>query len=231
VLAAPHAQASTALEMTMPIIIAILSVALLIWAEPANAQKTYSVSISSHTGVPALTEDDVKQILADAAKMLQKPPGHPDTDEDAACNVAFTLKGPVRTFASPSEPVLFDKSDIDAVQAVDADVDADFHIKIVEKILFCRDTPGEFHGCGYPPQYRSITVIHPQRHAANFPAHVLWAHEFGHLTGLGHRKDTDALMKCGGVTDTSVRLKRDECRCLLMGPNNQMCQLPPAFFC
>jgi len=227
----------------MPIIMAIVSFALLIWIEPASAQKssaqrTYPVSVSVHSELPELTEQEVKKILADASKVLQKDPGHEDWDDDVACNVTFTLQGPVRTFSSPDKQV-FDL-DVEDVHRVHADVaaGADFHVKVVERIMFCRGTQGNFRGCSFPPQFRSIIVVHPQKHADDVgqriysvPDHVLWAHEFGHLTGLGHRKSKRALMKCGGITDVSVRVNRRECRCLLAGPGPGSCQLPPAQWC
>jgi hypothetical protein len=215
----------------MQIMMALVAVVLVVWAQPATAQTTFSVSVSHHSGVPALTEEEVTQILADASKMLQKDSSHEENDDDVACKVTFTLKGPIQTFALPSDAVLWNKSQVEMVHNVDSQLDTDFHIKVVEKIKFCRGTHGDFHGCAYPPEYRSIIVIHPKRHVAKFPAHVMWTHEFGHLTGLGHRRDKYALMKCGGVTEDSMRLKRAECRCLLLGPNNQTCELPPTLWC
>jgi hypothetical protein len=218
----------------MQIIMAVLSLALLVWSEPVSAQVTYSVSVSHHRDVPPLSETQVQEILANASKLLQKP-DHADTPDDVKCNVTFTLKGPIRTFASPDKIAHGDLDIID-LHRVDADVDVHFRVKVVEGIGVCRGNFGRANGCAYPPQPRSIIVVHPQSHkdennqpVADYPDHVLWAHEFGHLTGLGHRKDKDALMKCGGVTRSSVRVKEEECRCLLGGPG--ACQLPPPLFC
>ena len=83
----------------MKMIMAILSVALLILVDEASAQSTYSVSVSRHASVPALSEKQVRQILKDASKMLQKN-AVSNGDADVACDVTFTLKGPVRTFGS-----------------------------------------------------------------------------------------------------------------------------------
>jgi hypothetical protein len=228
------AQESTALEMKMQIIMAILSLVLLIWTEPANAQKTYSASVSLHARVPApaLTDEEVKKILADASKLLQKDPGHADTDdEDVACNVTFTLKGSVGTFSAPPNPVLIEQSEIDVVHDVDAHLDADFHIKVVDQILRCRDVRNGYNGCAYPPKSRSIIVVHPKM-IQDVPAPVLWAHEFGHLAGLDHRKgDRHALMRCGGVSNASVRVNRYECRCLLDWKSPQACKLSPDPIC
>src|SRR3981189_500351 len=106
----------------MQIIVAVLFLAVLVWTEPANAQKTYSVSISRHSDV-ALTEEEVKKILDGASKLLQQNRGY-------KCNVAFPPQGPVRTFASPDK--VFGDLDIDELHRVDADVaGVDFHVKVV----------------------------------------------------------------------------------------------------
>jgi hypothetical protein len=221
--------------MTMRISAGLLSLALLMWVEAASAQQTYSLSVSRHRDVPALSDGEVKRILADASRMLRKNPRQ-DGDDDVACNVTFTLKGSVGTFALPNTPVV-DRDNIDAVHRVDANVaGVDFHVKIVKEINFCRpDLPAEpFVGCSFsPPDFRSMILVHPRLHKdaqgrtlSRYPDHLLWAHEFGHLTGLGHRDDDQlALMtRCplntqfSNVSDARVRVNSQECRRLLAGP-------------
>jgi hypothetical protein len=213
----------------------LLSLALLMWMEAASAQQTYSLSVSRHRAVPALSDGEVKRILADASRMLQKNPRQ-DGDDDVACNVTFTLKGSVGTFASPNTPVV-DRDNIDSVHRVDANVaGVDFHVKVVKEINFCRpDLPAEpFVGCSFsPPDFRSMILVHPKLHKdaqgrplSRYPDHLLWAHEFGHLTGLGHRDDDQlALMtpcplntQFFNVSDARVRVNSQECRRLLAGP-------------
>ena len=213
----------------------LLSLALLMWVEAASAQQTYSLSVSRHRAVPALSDGDVRRILADASRMLQKNPRH-DGDDDVACNVTLTLKGSVGTFASPNTPVV-DRDNIDAVHRVDANVaGVDFHVKVVKEINFCRpDLPAEpFVGCSFsPPDFRSMIVVHPKLHKdaqgrplSRYPDHLLWAHEFGHLTGSGHRDDDQlALMtpcplntQFFDISDARVRVNSQVCRRLLAGP-------------
>ena len=57
--------------MNMRTIIASVCLGLLMWAEPASAQSTYSLTVSHHKDI-ALSEDDVDKILASASKVLQK---------------------------------------------------------------------------------------------------------------------------------------------------------------
>jgi hypothetical protein len=234
----------------MQIVLAALSLALLMWVEAASAQSTYSMSVSRHSSVPSLSEAEVREILASASKMLQDDPGSPN---DVKCDVTFVLEGPIRTFRDlpkmrrPNTLASVDKKNIAAVNKVDSDVHGvDFHVKVVEEIKFCRPgVHGNQAGCAFsPPDFRSIIVVHPQRHRdprnpdgprlASFPDHLLWAHEFGHLAGLGHREgvgnrnDEIALMtRCNlsaqfsGLPDTRVQVSADECRHLLAGPGRR----------
>lgn len=225
----------------MQMIMAILSLALLILVDEASAQNTYSVSVSRHASVPAMSEADVGKILEDASKMLQKD-SVSNGDADVACNVTFSLTGPVRTFGSADTPTnIVDEQERDAVHKVDSDVaGVDFHVKIVEKIMFCRpNLTGPFSGCAFPTDFRSIIVVHPSKHRVvppeplKFPDHLLWAHEFGHLTGLGHRHSKCALMTSCPVVRlapvTRVQVNKEECRCLLGGLG--FCPLPAAVDC
>jgi hypothetical protein len=85
-------------RMTMRTIIAIACLGLLLWVEPASAQKTYSLTVSRHPDV-ALSAADVDKILADASKMLQKTSARTSSPNNVACNVASRPKAPSLTCA------------------------------------------------------------------------------------------------------------------------------------
>jgi len=230
----------------MQIIIAV--VALLMWGHTASAQKEYSLSVSRHQDVPELSQAEVNAILDAASKMLQTNPG-------VACNVKFTLRGAIGKFGSPNTstadiPAKVDAAHIDAVHRVDSERnDVDFHVKLVEEIKpLCRiESQRGFNGCSWPHAFRSIIVVHPKLHKDDrgrllserfpnkkFPDHLLWAHEFGHLTGLDHHqnppdarmtdRDRFALMSSRDVfffaLEDSVddaQVNRRECDCFVAG--------------
>jgi hypothetical protein len=236
------------MERQIFLVMALILVVALTWVDAAKAQKTYSLSVSRHRSVPLLSEDEVDRILADASKTLQKNSGHVRPPENVGCNVTFTLKGPVRTFGSPETPAKVDEHHIEAVHRVDSDVTGvDFHVQVVDEITnFCRVPGLGFAGCSYPPEFHSIIVVHPKRHInpsdpkgprlAEFPDHLLWAHEFGHLTGLGHRIAPRALMtpcalneQFSDPTDTLAEVTQGECNCMLSGLNS--CPLPDPLGC
>jgi hypothetical protein len=229
----------------------LIFLASLIWVDTASAQATYSASVSRHRDLPAITEAEVRTILAKASKTLKKEVSHND-EEDVGCDVEFTVRGPVRTFMLAGGAVV-DQQNIEAAHDIDSNVAGDFHIKLVKEIHFCRpDVPhgphDRFDGCSYRvPDARSIIAVHPKLHKdgngsplPNYPDHLLWAHEFGHLTGLPHRHDNGiALMTACSVAvfkipDSCVRVNRAECNSMLAGPVKPpsapfgQCLLPPS---
>jgi hypothetical protein len=193
--------------MNMQIIIAIVCLGLLIWVEPASAQrsKTHSLTVGRHENV-ALRAEEVDKILAEASKVLRK------------CNVILKRKGSVRPFASSETPeVIETDAHRDAVHS------EDFDIKIVKTIGFCR-VEGGHAGCAWDPplsgphslpQRRSI-IVKLQKDAKD--SGRLWAHEFGHRTGLWHRGTKTALMTPCPLESRHVQITRKECECFLGGP-------------
>jgi hypothetical protein len=188
---------------------AILLLGLLLWVDPASAQKLkiHSLRVSIHEEVrPSPTQSEIEQILKDASDLLQEPPNR--------CGVGFKLKGPVTTFTS-APAFINDASDLEAVHSVPADV------KVVREINFCiRGPENGLVGCSWRPNNRPKTVIVTRRLKGVGLSPVLWTHEFGHVTGLQHRNDEDeeALMTPCGLQAFNRRINKDECRHFLAGP-------------
>jgi hypothetical protein len=192
----------------MRAIIAIVCLGLLIWVKPASAQQTYSLTVSRHPEVREFSPDEIMAILDKASKIMQ----------DAACNVTFTLYGPVGKFASDAPAEINSREQRNAVHSENANV------KIVKTINYCLDPPfaGGANGCAWPPEQPrpgSLSIILTESGAklAN-----RWAHELGHRMGLRHRsgRDTRPLMTACGVTEYSVELSQDECNCFFKGPGH-----------
>jgi hypothetical protein len=197
--------------MKMKIIVAVAWLGLLTWAEPAGAQntRTYSLTIGRHKSV-ALTNDDADKILAEASKALRK------------CNVVFKRQGAVGTFNSSKTPAHIETAaDRDAVNK------ESFDIKVVAfPIDFCRVS--QMHqGCAWDPPPSPARQL-PQRRSIivtdlTVPkiAGRVWAHEFGHRTGLPHRTEKTALMACSvPMGSESGELNEHECKCFRGGPGS-----------
>lgn len=199
-------------------IIAIAYFALLTWVNPASAQQTYLLSVSRHPSVQ-ISDQKVDRILAVASKMLQKSFVHADRPDEVACNVTFKRVGPVHTFASSDTPAIIKtESDLNAVHREKFDGSV-VNVKIVKEIGFCRGQLGEFRGCSWPHDFRSIIVTADAKFSA-----LVWPHEFGHLTGLWHRDDPRALMSPCPLKKSNVHVTKNECDCLLLGPGG--CNAP-----
>ena|SRR5689334_13788490 len=192
----------------------ILWLGLFLWAEPASAEKpkVYDLTVSQQEGVnPPLTKKAVKTILQDASKALVSQ----------GCNVKFRLKGGIGTFKS-APATIENESDLEAAHNVPADV------KIVQKIHFCvgkHDDEG-YVGCSWRPEGRTKTVIVTRLAGGSSRRPLVWAHEFGHTTGLQHRADSKnlALMTPCGINTFNEIVTKDECQCFLGGPGS--CHVP-----
>jgi len=184
---------------------AVLLFTLLLWVDPAGAQKEYSLTVSIHKEVRPLSEKSVEKIFARASDLLRRN----------GCDVKFKLDGPIQTFTSAPAHIK-DASGLEAVHSVAAD------IKIVKKINFCvgkYDKVG-FIGCSWRPERRPKTVIVTTGPRVGNLHHILWAHEFGHTTGLMHRIDEneEALMTPCDIQAFSRVVDEHECRHFLAGP-------------
>ena len=194
---------------------AILLLGLLLLVDPVSAGnlKIYPLTVSIHAEVnPVPRQDAIEQVLKLASDLLQQAPNN--------CGVGFKLKGPITTFTSAPASIN-DAAGLEAVHRVPATV------KIVKEINFCiNGHQNGLVGCSWRPYNRPKTVIVTTRMLGVGIEPVLFAHEFGHVTGLLHRNDNDgeALMTPCGLEAFNRHVNKDECRHLLAGP---ALQYPP----
>jgi hypothetical protein len=196
--------------MKMQIVtIAIACLGLLSGVEPTSAQQTHLLTVGIHQDVSSkLSANKVDKILAEASKVLKQ------------CNVILKRSGSVGTFRSPNRSgTVENATDRDAVHR------EKFDIKVLGHPLdVCRVKQQQAVGCAWDPapgkdlpQHRSVIITYFPKDL-KFTGMIL-AHEFGHRTGLPHRNEKNALMKCE-VDKKSARLNEHECNCFLGGPGS-----------
>ena len=171
--------------MNMQIIIAIVCVGLLMWADTANAQRpqpqiTFRLTVGVHDH-ETVSADRINEILKEASKVLSK------------CNVILKRKGAVGSMAPNTVPhqegLIKDRRDRDAVHKVN------FDFKVVETpFFFCRGIENEaVMGCAFDPpatgeqrpQHQSMIVGNTSD--LKLTAKI-WAHEFWTQEGFSASK-------------------------------------------
>src|SRR5438876_3714289 len=97
----------------MQIIAGLLCLVLLLWIRPAVAQSTHELKVSRHPSI-ALSDNNVRAILAGASRVLQNNSVFRGDRGRGACDVTFKLKGSVETL-SPNIPAVVDEDNIEDV--------------------------------------------------------------------------------------------------------------------
>ena len=152
---------------------------------------THRLRVSRADGTGELTEAQVDAIIAKMGSILQESDG-PD---DVPCDVGFVRDGVIDSFPVPN--VIRSDSDFIAAAAAGRS-----DVVIVERINWCGPRNPNVAGC----TWQGVSIV---QRSAHYPGKV-WAHEFGHLKGLGHRSVHNALMN-GSVSSASRRVSQEEC--------------------
>ncbi|WP_133511044.1 hypothetical protein [Candidatus Thiosymbion oneisti] len=161
--------------------------------DPVNLVRQ-KLTVRRHTKTD-LDNKCVDCILADATEILQTKDGA----DDVACPVRLVRKGDVTEFNTGSGSI-DSQADFDTIMRLPGDV------KLVDEINWC----GRYvvaYGCAQ--QNKSLAVVP----ISSDKAGILWAHEYGHVKGRGHRNADSALMH-KWLSARNKKINRAECSAL-----------------
>jgi hypothetical protein len=189
---------------------------LLACPEVAGAQDamvTHWLTVSVHP-VVHLNQPEVEGILKGASDLLQG--NNTDITPRNNCKVEFKFKGFIPWTSAPA--VIASKTELEQVHEVAADV------KIVRSIRYCRQRKGLYWGCAWRPGDLQRTVIISSEGISAVGGPVVLAHEYGHTTGLPHRRQVNNLNLMAPCPEAfSQQVNQHECTQFLKGP------MPPPY--
>lgn len=183
--------------------------------QPAGAQGkmvTHWLTVSVHPAVnPQVPRNEVEDILKGASDLLQGNNTHIPPPNN--CKVEFKFKGFIPWTFGPAD--ITNDTDLEQVHEVPADV------KVVQKITHCK-IDGGYAGCAWRPKggQRTVIVARSQFSPLIGNGPVIWAHEYGHTTGLVHRNETrsENLMSPCDLQVFNVKINQSECGKFRAGP-------------
>jgi hypothetical protein len=143
----------------------------------------------------SLTNADADRILADATTVLQTNDG----PGDVACATVLVRDGDVTAFTEGD-------GSVDSAAEFNALIALPGHIKVVNQINWCGGLIPNVIGCA-PVPGNSLSVV---RFTPSLEG-ILWAHEFGHNKGRGHRNDDPNAVMNGTIGSTRLRVDAAEC--------------------
>lgn len=155
---------------------------------------TYEIAIDRYR-TASLTNAEADSILADGSEVLQTNDGEGDT----TCKVSLVRSGDVSVFTTGDGSV--DSSgEFSTILALPG------YVAVVNQINWCGALIPNVIGCA-PVPGNSMAVV---RYTSSMEG-ILWAHEFGHTKGLGHRNNDPNAVMNGIIGITRERVTGDEC--------------------
>jgi hypothetical protein len=137
--------------------------------------RTVSVTVHRHSTV-AFSEAQADRVLRDMGTVLQNS----DSTTDVATPVQFVRNGPVRVLPASVPATIQTQAELSTLFT------AGTGVKVVQAIRYCGGPGGSIIGCAPVGSATVNMAVVP--FTANQEG-VLWAHEYGHNVGNGHRTD------------------------------------------
>ena len=146
------------------------------------------------------TDQDARAVLDEMTVVVQTDDSLNGTGPaDVECAVGFELRAPVQVFDAGTGTIA---TAADFYEVIDQPGD----VKVVESIDWCRVPDPTVAGCAL----RNGSFVVEAEHNIDF-AGPLWAHEFGHVNGLNHRRGEPLMTMNARVFEDSRRLADFEC--------------------
>lgn len=157
-----------------------------------------ALSYANHVDLSnPMTDARLDEVLATASAAA----GYPDFAEDVACCVRLTRDGSGGVFGTHEDGL--DVIDSSTALTTVAQLPVG-RVKVVRLISYCGGPGTNIIGCAYMPGSAMLVV----RISSN--EGLLWMHEYGHNTGLGHASDPRYIM-FGSLSSSARALDQDEC--------------------
>ncbi len=171
---------------------------------PGSDLRTVSVIVHRHPTV-SLTNADADRILADMGTTLQRS----DSSPDVATPIRFVRSGSVRTLPANISGTIQTAEQWRALMA------AGTGVKVVQAIRWCGGPGGSIIGCAPVGSARmNLAVVR----FTNNQEGILWAHEYGHNTGSGHRQDDTRALMYPSIGSNHNVINQTESQRFLTGP-------------
>lgn len=140
-----------------------------------------------------LSEAEADRILGDASTVWRTSDG----TADVACDTAICRDRAVATFDAGNGIV-------DTRETLNEVFDQPGFVKVVDVLDFCGGANPTIVGCARGGEFVVERI---------FPAieGILWAHEYGHTRGLGHRCPTNTEIMCPSLNALRRTIDRSEC--------------------
>ncbi|MFC0250442.1 hypothetical protein [Massilia consociata] len=179
--------------------------------------RTVQVTVHRHSSVP-LSDAEADRILADMGTILQSD----DSPADVATPVRFVRNGAVRVLPPTVAGTIQTQAEWTTLMT------AGTGIKVVQAIRWCGGPGDSIIGCapvGSPSVNLAVVRFTPGQEG------ILWAHEYGHNAGNGHRTDDPRALMYPAIGPDHNVVNNAEAERFLSGPTAATGKVLPASGC